>query len=214
MGHEPIRYYECALADEKAPSEVLDAALVGDGQPVSTPLLPTRPAGVGDEVHHRLVRTIFEDIATTPVDAADEQHRLEGLAQLDRLPVETRGDVGRFLMKALAHVDGAGDGETLWSMRRFVGSAGAAHLGIGACSSGSPEHRMAFGSWVQLRHHEHQQITGEGPELITVGVLLTPRRNHRRRWDTTMIAVSGVLTFEDDDLAGLQDLWNNGNPGG
>ena len=41
----------------------------------------------------------------------------------------------------------------------------------------------------------------------TVGVLLTPRTDGVRPWDTTMMAVSGDLNLTSSDLARYRQLW-------
>jgi hypothetical protein len=100
----------------------------------------------------------------------------------------------------------APDGETLWSLRSIRGPAGKAHLAFGACSRCGEDIRGAFSTWVQLRHHDLQQITGELESLIT-GVLLTPRADQRRPLDTTMCAVAGELKLPADELSAYRNLW-------
>jgi hypothetical protein len=58
-----------------------------------------------------------------------------------------------------------------------------------------------------LRHHER------GPrenlsELTSIGVLLTPRNDGHRDWDTTMIAVQGDPELTEEELQQYQELWN------
>lgn len=101
----------------------------------------------------------------------------------------------------------AADDETLWSLRSIRGPAGKAHLAFGACSRYSDDIRGAFSTWVQLKHHDLQQITGEHESLITVGVLLTPRADDRRPWDTTMCAVAGDLKLTAEELDAYRNLW-------
>jgi hypothetical protein len=91
-------------------------------------------------------------------------------------------------------------------MRSFRGPAGAAHLAFAAASTFSEAHQWAFSTWVQLRHHELQQITGD-MSLTTVGVLLTPRGDGSRPWDTTVSAVRGDLRLSDDEAAQYRELW-------
>jgi len=49
-------------------------------------------------------------------------------------------------------------------------------------------HRDLFGWWVQLRHYDHQQVRADASDITTVGVLLLPRHDGGRVFDTTMIA--------------------------
>ena len=208
LGREPMRYYELAAADARAEPDVLDDELLGPtGLPVSAPLLPLEPVAADDRNAHLLVRSIFEDIAICPLDGDTERDRLRALSELDRLPVGQRTGLGLFIVGALAHVADAPDDETLWSLRSIRGPAGKAHLAFGACSRYSEDIRGAFSTWVQLKHHDLQQITGEHESLITVGVLLTPRADDRRPWDTTMCAVAGDLKLTADELSAYRNLW-------
>jgi len=208
LGREPMRYYELAAADARAEPEVLDDKLLGPmGRPVSAPLLPLEPAAADDRSAHLLVRSIFEDIATCPLDGDTERDRLRALSELDRLPVGQRTGLGRFIIGALAHVADPPEDETLWSLRSIRGPAGKAHLAFGACSRYSDDIRGAFSAWVQLKHHDLQQVTGEVESLISVGVLLTPRADGRRPLDTTMCAVAGDLKLTTEELAAYRDLW-------
>lgn len=40
-----------------------------------------------------------------------------------------------------------------------------------------------------------------------MAVVLTPREDGRRPWDTTMVAVSGDVKFSDQELGQLRELW-------
>jgi hypothetical protein len=88
----------------------------------------------GDWRPHLLVRSIFEDIAITPAPDVDEANRLTILAELDRLPVSHRAQIGRFLEDGLAKTAEAEDDETVWRFRRFVGRLDRVHLACGVCS--------------------------------------------------------------------------------
>jgi len=107
----------------------------------------------------------------------------------------------------MAEVSRVTDG-ILWRLRSVRGGDGRTHLGFGACSHPhTPEIHDAFGWWVQLRHHDMLEAMGASDELTTVAVLLTPRTDGRRPWDTTMCAASGVVAFTDEELAGLREIW-------
>jgi hypothetical protein len=67
-------------------------------------------------------------------------------------------------------------------------------------------HRDLFGWWVQLRHYDHCQLRGDG-DITTVEVLVTPRHDTVRAFDTTMVAVSGELRFSDEELQALRQAW-------
>jgi hypothetical protein len=130
------------------------------------------------------------------------------LAELDRLPVSQRAIVGRYLFEGLAEVADIPAGYTYWRMRHLVGGRNTAHLAFGVCSAHFSEmHKDGFSTWVQLRHHELQQITGEVDDLTTVAVVLTPRSDGVRSWDTTMIAVSGDLGLTEEEVETYRELW-------
>jgi hypothetical protein len=212
LGREPARYYECAAADEAAPPGDIDPALLGpDGNRVSTPLLPLEPAATQDEPAHRMLRVILEDIATSPLGTTSESRRLKILSELDRLPIAYRSQVGRLLLTALDEIADEPADETKWRFRRIRGELGRGRLvqlGFGVGSAFSQMHQDAFGSWVQLRHYELQEVAGDAEELTTVGVLLTPRGDGVRDWDTTMSAVSGRIDLPMDDLALYRKIWS------
>src|SRR5262249_2310961 len=160
---------------------------------VSAPLLPLT-ADSSDWRLHLLVRSIFEDIAVTPAPNVDEADRLAVLVELDRLPVNHRAEIGRFLEDGLAKTVEAKDAGAGSRVRRFVGGLERVHLAFGVCSQFSHMHRDLFGWWVQLRHYEHCALRGD-TEFTTVGVLLTPRHRGVRVFDTTMSALRGELQF-------------------
>jgi len=62
-----------------------------------------------------------------------------------------------------------------------------------------------------LRHHEW--ITAVEPDrrsdATTVAIMLTPRYDRVRPWDTTLFALFGEVPLEADELASMQRLWNN-----
>ena len=208
LGEEPARYYDLALADADAVPMRLDPAVLGPGRAVSTPLLPLAPAGVEDRPAHEIVRIVLEEIATTRLTSSDEGDRLRMLAELDRLPVGHRAEVGRFLLAAMDEVTRAPRDGVLWRLRSLKGDTGQAHLGFGVCSHPhTSDLQEAFGWWAQLRHHDLLNARGADDQLTTVAVLLTPPASGRDRWDTTSVAVSGRTSFTHDDLTALRTVW-------
>jgi hypothetical protein len=204
LGTEPLRYYDLAEADARAEPAPVDATLLAlGGIHASAPLLPLAPVASEDRDAHRLVRMILEDVATGGVTGVSDADRLRALAELDRLPVSHRADVGRFLLGTLERVS---EEEDRFEIRRLVGRSAELHLAFGAWSR-LDQH--AFSGWVQLRHHELQTVTGKWKEQITVAVLLTPRHDGRRPWDTTMIAIVGDLGLTDDELSALRHAFNS-----
>lgn len=208
LGSEPVRYHELALADHEALPQRLSPQLVGNGVEVHSPVLPLLPAASDDVQAHQIVRTLYEDFATTFGTRLEMTDRLRVLAELDRAPVGERTALGRFVLKAFEEVSADTRDGIVWRLRSIRGPVGHAHLGFAACSH--PHTRLiqaGFSAWVQLRHHDVLTATGDVNGLMTVGVLVTPCTRYRRPWDTTVVAVSGDLRFSDDDLAQLRNLW-------
>ncbi len=196
LGEEPVRYYDLARADDEAAPSQFPKDLLGSGTVVSAPLLPMAPAATRDRRAHQMVRTMLEDIAVTRLTTASEDDRLRILAELDRLPVAQRAAIGQFVLDAMGKVTQHRRSGVLWQMRSLRGEGGRAHLGFGACSHPYNEDIQAgFRLWTQLRHHDVVSVTKDIERLTTVAVLLTPRNDGRRPWDTSVSAVSGELGF-------------------
>lgn len=208
LGDEPARYFELAGADQDADPDDIDPELLGPGaRRVSAPLLPISVAPA-DRPAHLLVRSIFEDVALANLTREDERDRLAVLAELDGLPVNHRAQIGHFLLDGLRDSRaGARADETVWKLRRILGSRDTMHLAFGVCSRFSPEHRDLFAAWVQLRHHDHLLSRRDSSDFMTIGVLLSPRRDGVRAFDTTMYAVRGELGFSDIEIEAMREAW-------
>jgi hypothetical protein len=152
---------------------------------------------------------ILEDIATAPLTDAIETDRLAVLARIEALPVGMRTDLGRTLLGMLEDVVDAPPDSTMWRFRRLRSQPPVPYLMFGACTRFNEAVRWAFGEWVLLRHYEFGQILGQANELTSVGVLLTPRHEGLRPWDTTMVTVSGPLELSEDRLLAMRQLWNS-----
>jgi SEC-C motif-containing protein len=207
LGDEPVRYYELAAADEEAPPKVLDPAYRLPGmKQIHEPLLPMAPAATEDEADHRLIRAIMEDIASIKTQAMPEEMRVRALAYLDSLPTRQRAMAGQFLRDGFLEARRA-KGGVAWRQRRIFGE-GAIQLTLGVCSRLNPETEGAFTAWMELRHHEFSnRIDQEGS--VTVGVLVTPRRNRKKPWDTTMAFAEGQLDLTPEQLAAYTKVWRS-----
>jgi hypothetical protein len=209
LGSEPARYYERAQADHAAPNEEIDPRLVVPGHPVvSSPRLPLALAASDDLQAHRMVRSIFEDIALISLKRSSEEDMLRALAELDRLPVGSRAVFGRFMIDAISEAKNSSDEAIVWRSKSSRGNRGQAHLAYAACNRAFDELiGAAFEGWVRLRHHEVVSVTGDPESLTTAGVLLTPCAAKSRPWDTSLVAVSGEMGFSRADIESLQELW-------
>lgn len=205
LGTEPIRYYELAAADLAAPPNEGDPRLtvLGHGT-VSAPLLPQKPAEYGE-----IVRVMLEDIATVPIsDATDPADALEVLAAIDAAPVAIRADLGEAILNWLGQLAEAADGETRWWFRRMTWPD-RPHLVFGAASRHDQLVQDAFGAYVMLRHQQLIEVIPELGDVMTAGVLLTPRTDGLRPWDTTMTATRGDQGFEPAFRIALERLWGS-----
>ena len=209
LGLEPTRYYEYATADlEAEPTPLKPEFQLRGIQEVSEPLLPLAPVGTEDPGDHQMFRKILEDIASIELDAMPEAARVKALGDLDSLPVVQRALVGQYLRAGLDSVATIKDSnEVLWHLRRISG-AGSTQLGFGVCSQFSSHIQWAFGAWLELRHHEFSERIQES-ETVSIGVLLTPRLDGLRPWDTSMSVIRGGNRLTEEELAGYRDLWRS-----
>ena len=210
LGHEPARYFSLAKADEETTNTGKPASWtsVANATPFSRPILPTIPASNMDEPGATVYRLILEDIAQTPFER-DETDRLKILSMLDRYPVSARCELGRLLLTHLDDVAKTKPAEVKWQFRRTILDEGYLQLAFGAASSFSELHREAFMQWAMLRHHEFSQLREphEFHEHRTVAVLLTPREDGVRIWDTTSFTLFGDLGLSDEEIAQMRMLW-------
>jgi hypothetical protein len=212
LGEEPVRYYRLAQADAEAGPSGSEIPETPGARRASAPLLPLAPAGWEDARAHMLLRVIMEDVALTPIpDYISESDRLSVLAEIDELPVGHRTELGQTIFEMMRTVADAPEGRIVWRFRRIRGERGAAHLLFGACSRKHDEFvNEAFLQWVILRHWEFgQDAGGEITGLDSVGILLTPRDDGRRPWDTTMVYVSGDPGLTADDMNRIREFWSN-----
>jgi hypothetical protein len=155
---------------------------------------------------------IFEDIALAVAPTVPEADRLRFLASLDSLPVAHRSLIGTFLLGAMNQAHSEPDDATVWRFRRIASSEGEYPVQL-AFAVRSKEHEQMiqdlFSWWLQLRHHDFCEAVGGGEAVTTVGVLITPRQDGVRPWDTTMIATAGDLGLEDAELAALRRAWDD-----
>jgi hypothetical protein len=207
LGAEPARYFRLANADAHAEPHSIDADALGStGRVVGGPLLPIEPAGSGDdELPHLFLRSLIEDIATSRLEGLKEEDRLHMLGELDRLAVAQRVGIGRFLLDAMELTAKEPPGEVVWRQRQFFGphdSQRPLHLGYATCSHEWDDRlRGMFTTWVWLRHHQLWENLGQPEDLTTVGLVVTPRSDGIRPWDTSVVAAIGDLGLEAPDTA-------------
>jgi hypothetical protein len=214
LGHEPARYYDLASADEAASPAQLPTEYVSLGGGIaSTPLLPKVPGGAGGEnlQDHLAIHEILSDIATSPLNAPiTEPARLDVLAAVDTLPVGQRADLGGALKTWLVDVAQANPGELKWRFRNLVYPK-QPRLLFGVATRFSEEVQLCFSTYVRLRHQQFSERLPGTTDELTVGILLTPRFDGLRSWDTTLAATAGDQMLARDERAIFEEVW--GQPG-
>jgi hypothetical protein len=212
-GTHVANYYELALADEQTPADLLSSripdSLSDPSLRSSHPILPLEPVSLADEYGTRMYRQMLEDIADGPWDR-DETDRLKLLWYLDQLPVAERSVIGRRLLTHLGRTSAVSRGTAHWDLRRYLLGTAYLHLGYVVCNQFTELHKEAFRRWTMLRHHEWTSALDQSNrgEAVTVAVMLTPRHDAIRPWDTTVFAILGDQELEAGDVAILEQLWN------
>jgi hypothetical protein len=199
LATEVARYFDLADRDERATPTPMEPWMVEVGATqISGPTLPRDPADTTDVVGHSMFRRILSDVAATEF-GGDEVTRLDVLSLIDQSWVGHRAELGRTLLRriddcALAPAD------TLRAQHRitFV-DGGKLQLSFSVYSHFTGYHRQIFEAWVLHRRQTFLQQSGAtGPNYPwTVAVLLTPRPEGDRLWDTTVLATDGEPAYDD-----------------
>jgi hypothetical protein len=188
LGDEPVRYYELAAADASMAPAPVDARVAHLGPGVNAPLLPRPPAGHADIKHFSVLRVVLEDIAISPrPTGVTEADVLEILGAIEAAPIAHREDLGKVWITWLEKVAKAPRGHTDWRFRSLLGN-NRPYLIFAAATRHDEVVMDAFRAFVSVRHHQHLELMPERKGMLTVGLLLTPRRDKFRPWDTSMIA--------------------------
>ncbi|MGW2183808.1 hypothetical protein ACWCXX_38635 [Streptomyces sp. NPDC001732] len=152
---------------------------------------------------------MLEDIALSPPSGTlNEANRFTVLSDLDRLPVSARAEWGRLLLDMLSDVPQVPDEHCKWRFRRMLDEDGTRRLVVGAATRFAPVIQANFTAYVQLRHHEVTSRPGRTEDSSTLGVLLTPRRDGKRPWDTSTVRVHGDLEPSEEELRVYSEGWN------
>jgi hypothetical protein len=206
LGDEPVRYYELAAADAATSPGPGDPRLASLGQRVvSMPLLPQAPAGQMAPNFH-LTRLMLEDIASVPLpEGADWGDRLAVLAAIDAAPVAYREQLGTTLLGWVAGMEDVED-ELIWRFRLHAWPD-RPHLVFGAASRLDEQVQDEFGLYVALRHQQHIEVVAEQRDVMTVGVLLTPRHDGFLPCDTTVCATRRDQGFDEIQRAAAEEIW-------
>ncbi len=208
LATEPMRYYEFAQADEdtvSTPAAWTDAL---DSTPLTAPTLPKEPVSVDDNVGHSLFRAVLETIATIPIQTT-EANRLEMLTLLDRLPVATRASMGRLVLEHLAAVAEHPMGTVGWRFRRVMLDDGELQLVFGAGAGATALLHEILHQRTIFWHEDMIERTGvsELERAVTIAVMVSPRYDGTRPWDTTTLFIKGPTGLTSDEIAELRESW-------
>jgi hypothetical protein len=217
LGTEVARYFDLADRDERATPTPMEPWMVEVGATqISGPTLPRDPANASDTVGHSVFRRTLSDIAATDF-GGDELTRLDVLSLIDQSWVGHRAELGRTLLRRVDHCALA-PADVLSAQHRitFVGG-GKLQLSFSVYSHFTGYHRQLFEAWVLHRRQTFLQRSGAtGPEYPwTVAVLLTPRPEGDRLWDTTVLATNGEPAYDAETYATIGaafDLTNGHDP--
>jgi hypothetical protein len=150
---------------------------------------------------------MIEDIAAVaPSEGHDPAGRLDAIAAVDAVPVGVRLDLAESVLKWLDDVAETEEGVTRWWFRRMIWPD-RPYVIFGAATRHNELVADSFSAYVSLRHQQMLELIPERQDVMTVGVLLTPRTDGLRPWDTSMAATRGDQHFEPDLRAALERLW-------
>ncbi|MGB7979853.1 MAG: hypothetical protein WCF36_03545 [Candidatus Nanopelagicales bacterium] len=200
LGTEVGRYFDLADKDEHADPGPIAAWMVDAGAAqTSAPTLPREPADTADAVGHSVFHRILEDIANTDL-AGDECTRLDVLALIDKLSVGHRAELGRTLLRRIDHCALAAADELRAQHQLINIDGGQLQLTFTVYSQFTGYHQQLFQAWaLQRRQKFLQQAGAVGPDYPwTVAVLLTPRPDGARLWDTTVLATNSGPAYDKE----------------
>ncbi|MFD9379762.1 hypothetical protein ACFWBH_30310 [Streptomyces sp. NPDC059999] len=152
---------------------------------------------------------MLEDSALPPLqDSLTGRNRFTVLSDLDRLPVAAGVDWGHLLLDMLGDVPQVPADQCKWRFRRMFDADGTRQLIVSAATRFDRDVQAAFTAYVQLRRHEVTTRTGRTGGPSALGVLLTPRHDGRRPWDTSTVRVHGDLELPLEELRVYSEAWN------
>ncbi|MGY1714071.1 hypothetical protein ACI78R_06410 [Geodermatophilus sp. SYSU D01106] len=209
LGAESNRYLDLAEKDAQAPpAEMPDWIPETGAINTSHPLLPYDPAAAADRFGHAIFQQILEDIADTDF-TGDETERITLLSNIDRVAVGERAELGRLLLRRLTRcAQVAPDGHRMDHRIMYI-DMGSFQLTFTTMSQLTDYHLEIYRSWLLLRRQDFLQKSGaRGPIYPwTVGVLLTPRADGLRPWDTTAISTNGPPAYDAAEYARLTKVF-------
>lgn len=209
LGAETNRYLDLAEKDAEAPPDSLPHWIPKTGAVrTNMPVLPHDPVASSDRFGHAIFQQILEDVAATDF-TGDEMDRIALLSHLDRVAVGARAELGRLLLRRLIQCAEVPPGQHRLEHRIMYLDRGSLQLTFTTMTQLTQHHQEAYQSWLLLRRQEFlRKCEAQGPIYPwTVGILLTPRHDGPRAWDTTTISTNGPPAFDDEEYARLAHVF-------
>ena len=205
LGAESNRYFDLAEKDAQAPPDAMPDWILETGAlNANLPRLPYDPAASADRFGHAIFQGILEDIANTDF-TGKETDRITLLSDIDRVAVGARAELGRLLLRWLTEcAEAAPDGHRMRHRMMYI-DQGSFQLTFSTMSQLTDYHQEMYRSWLLLRRQGFLDKSGAlGPIYPwTVGILLTPRPDGARPWDTTAISTNGPPVYDTAEYARL-----------
>jgi hypothetical protein len=205
LGAESNRYLDLAEKDAQSPPGKMPDWIPETGAiNTNLPLLPYDPAASADRFGHAIFQRILEDIADTDF-TGDETDRITLLSNIDRVAVGARAELGRLLLRRLTGCAEAAPNGHRMDHRIMYIDQGSFQLTFTTMSQLTDYHHEIYRSWLLWRRQDFLEKSGAlGPIYPwTVGVLLTPRPDGSRPWDTTAISTNGPPAYDAAEYARL-----------
>lgn len=209
LGAESNRYLDLAERDSQAPPSKLPDWIPEIGaRHTNLPLLPSDPAASADPFGHAIFQRILEDVAATDF-TGDEMDRITLLSHIDRVAVGARAELGRLLLRRLTRCAEAAPGGHRLDHRIMYIDQGTLQLAFTTMPQLTGHHQEIYKTWLLLRRQDFLEKSGAlGPIYPwTVGVLLTPRPDGPRPWDTTTISTNGPPAYGPEEYARLTETF-------
>jgi len=215
LGTETTRYFDLADRDANAAPDPIAEWMADIGATQhSGPTLPQEPADTSDIIGHAVFQRILEDIAATDF-TGDERARIEVLGLIDKFSVTHRAELGRMLLRRIDYC-ALSPADVLRAQHRvtFIDD-GQLHLSFSVYSQLTGYHRQLFETWLLLRRQTFlERSNQQGPEYPwSVAVLLTPRPDGTRPWDTTVLATNSGPTYDDTEYQAIADAFSQDGTG-
>jgi hypothetical protein len=209
LGAESNRYLDLAERDAQSPPRKMPDWIPETGAiNTNLPRLPYDPAASADRFGHAIFQRILEDIADTDF-TGDEADRITLLSNIDRVAVGERAELGRLLLRRLTGCAEAAPNGHRMDHRIMYIDQGSFQLTFTTMSQLTDYHQEIYRSWLLLRRQDFLDKSGAlGPIYPwTVGVLLTPRPDGSRPWDTTAISTNGPPAYDAAEYARLTKVF-------